>query len=58
MSTSSHVLEMPMWLFGLRIGQVVLSIILLGLAAATGSGYGIGDAPALAIACVSHLALQ
>lgn len=49
----SHVLELPLWHIGLRAFQVVLSIIILGLAASLGGGFGLADAAALAIATVS-----
>ncbi|OAQ97091.1 hypothetical protein LLEC1_07436 [Akanthomyces lecanii] len=39
----------PMWVFGVRIAQVVLSIVVLGMAAAW-SDYALFDAPSLAIA--------
>ncbi|OAA79777.1 hypothetical protein LEL_03263 [Akanthomyces lecanii RCEF 1005] len=39
----------PMWVFGIRIAQVVLSIVVLGMAAAW-SEYALFDAPSLAIA--------
>lgn len=48
-----HILELPMWHIGLRAVQVVLSIIILGLAASLGGGFGLADAAALAIATVS-----
>ncbi|OAA64034.1 hypothetical protein ISF_04743 [Cordyceps fumosorosea ARSEF 2679] len=42
-------LASPVWLFGIRIAQVVLSIIVLGMAAAW-SDYVLFDAPSLGIA--------
>ncbi|ATY62897.1 G-coupled receptor [Cordyceps militaris] len=39
----------PIWVFGIRIAQVVLSIVVLGMAAAW-SDYTLFDAPSLAIA--------
>lgn len=50
----AHILELPMWHIGLRAFQVVLSIIILGLAASLGNGGGLVDAAALAVATVSH----
>ncbi len=41
----------PVWVFGIRIAQVVLSIVVLGMAAAW-SEYALFDAPSLAIAAV------
>ncbi len=52
MDADNHVLTTPMWVFGIRIAQVVLSVVVLGLCAAW-TGWGIGDAPALGIAAVS-----
>ncbi|KAM0740363.1 hypothetical protein ACQRIT_005547 [Beauveria bassiana] len=39
----------PLWVFGIRIAQVVLSIVILGMAAAW-TDYALFDAPSLAIA--------
>ncbi|KAM3515477.1 hypothetical protein MY11210_000850 [Beauveria gryllotalpidicola] len=39
----------PLWVFGIRIAQVVLSIVVLGMAAAW-TDYALFDAPSLAIA--------
>lgn len=44
----------PIWVLGVRIAQVVLSIVCLGMAAAW-SEYALFDAPSLAIAAVRDL---
>lgn len=54
MDVQNRVLTTPFWVFGLRIAQVVLSIVVLGLCAAR-NDWGIGDAAALGIAAVSQL---
>lgn len=47
-------LTTPIWVLAIRIAQVVLSIVILGMAA-TWSDYALFDGPSLAIAAVSYL---
>lgn len=53
METARHVVQTPMWVFGLRVGQAVLALILIGLSGAVSGGYAVGDFIGMTIACVS-----
>lgn len=46
-------LTTPVWVLAIRIAQVILSIVILGMAA-TWSDYALFDGPSLAIAAVCH----
>lgn len=51
-------LHNPLWTLIIRVAQAVLSVILLGLAGATGDGGSLGDASALVVASVSYTTKQ
>lgn len=51
---NNKTLNTPLWMLGIRIAQVVLSIIILGMSAAW-STYALFDGPSLGIAAVSGI---